>query len=216
VHVQQTLLRLDQSSPLVAADSADIRQMHTRVMTMFGGDYQRPTEGPRDLWTLSAPGRLIVQHPVAIDVRVLPPGYADDVTSRRAQLVWDIGAKVRWAMVANPTVCKEDRRAAAASWVGQFDVSATRPRTCIKPVKGDAGIREWVARHLAGLHVDSLTVGRRSNEHGTKGATRVTIFKARVAGVGTVTDPAAWARVLACGVGRGKAYGCGLVVCEAA
>lgn len=87
----------------------------------------------------------------------------------------------------------------------------------LKPVKGREAISEWFcqrAEHSWGFkpsqtHIDVSRVD--VLQFNNKQQHRITLSQAHIQGLLTVTDPTKFKRGFAQGVGRGRAFGCGLL-----
>ena len=82
-------------------------------------------------------------------------------------------------------------------------------------VRGREAVAEWFVRKApsCGFELDesSLQVADISVDCFDKGGHRVTLGKARITGILTVTDKERFVHSVAHGIGHGKAFGCGLL-----
>jgi len=199
----------------------DVCRTHELVMAMLGPDYRRP-EDSRELWAEPCPTRLLIQHTGELDTRWLPD-WCTHLWSGPVRTDWDAGTPIRWAVIANPTVevvvsrnpPPPDGWSTWSEWRHATN-QRSRIRTKRTPIKDPSTIHAWCEAKLEGVQVTSLRLGRRTTVGGSKRDRRVTLFTAHLTGTGIVGDPDRWSRVLRMGIGDGRAYGCGLVVCEAA
>lgn len=192
-----TVIRLHPTHPEVRADRHDLCRMHARVLSTLGLDPAVPKG--RELWASPTEDRLLVQYHRPADPRWLPDGYTAGHTVHEVRTDWAVGARVRWAVIANPVH--------ARSVAGRRGVIER-----IDPT-------EWAHRRLgATLHLDSVDVHERHHSTGRRRSDGRTVTHARVrlTGLGTVTDPDRLAVQIRAGVGKGRAYGCGLLLVAAA
>ncbi len=84
-----------------------------------------------------------------------------------------------------------------------------------EPVRGREAVAEWFSRKApsCGFTLDetALQVADISVDSFEKGGHTVTLSKARITGILTVTDRERFAYSVAHGIGHGKAFGCGLL-----
>jgi CRISPR system Cascade subunit CasE len=193
-----TTLALDPDHPRVRADAADLCRAHARVLSLLGLDPEDPK--PRELWAWPRPDRLVVQWHRPLDLSRLPPGYALDTATGPVRLDWPVGARVRWALVANP-VSRTGAR------------PATGARATTRDLRTTGEITGWATVRLGGALSDlEVWVDAHRPMSGTRDGRRVTHRWAWLRGSGTVADPEALAGAIAGGVGRARAYGCGLLL----
>lgn len=196
----------------------DVCETHALVMTMLGEGYQRP-ETCRELWAIPTQSRLLIQHPGSLDIRWLPP-YCQLVGSETVRTVWRAGARIVWSVIANPTTeisaAPYQPPPGGGTWTQYCRTHSIRYRSAKKrtPVKAEAAIVEWARAKLAGIEPTTINIGRRRTVSGQKRDRRVTLWTVHLTGIGIVGDPEAWQRTLCQGIGDGKAYGCGMVVCS--
>lgn len=185
-----TVIRLDPRSREARADRHDLCRMHGRVVEMLG--LQPGEVKGRELWASPSPERLLVQYERPVDVRWLPDGYhvGHDVHEVRAD--WPAGARVRWAVIANPVHSR----------------SHSGRRGVIEPVDPQV----WARRRLDALDLEDVVMHERHHATGRHRGGPVTHDRVRLTGVGTVLDPARLAGQIRSGVGRGRAFGCGLLL----
>lgn len=84
-----------------------------------------------------------------------------------------------------------------------------------EPVRGREAVAEWFMKKApsCGFTLDeaSLQVADISVDSFEKSGQKVTLSKARISGILTVTDKERFAQSVAYGIGHGKAFGCGLL-----
>lgn len=192
-----TVIRLDPDHREVRADRRDLCRMHGRVLSMLGDDHAAPG---RYLWASPTPGRLLVQYHRPVDVRWLPDGYTVGHSEHEVRTDWPAGSAVRWAAVVAPT---RSVKAAPDRHVRGRPVALRAP----------GEIDGWARRRLGMLDHHEVGICEERGAAGRKpGGRRVLYPQVRLQGRGTVLDPAGLAAALRGGVGRGKAFGCGLLL----
>lgn len=190
--VRHVVLLMNPASADVKRDLRDVQRMHARTCSLVGA----ARADSRLLWRADG-HRLIVQAAMPIDLSRLPAGYATLVEDRKVRLDWPAGTTVRWEIVANPTrdIPRTRRRVGltdpeeCADWI-----QARLPRAGLRPLRID-GWREPLGR---GRHPKGqLIVGRW-----------------RFRGVAVVEESERLAAALVNGIGKGRAYGAGLLTVE--
>ncbi len=82
------------------------------------------------------------------------------------------------------------------------------------PITGSAEILDWLCGHSSwgfAVHGSRVVIRRRWTDSFVKAGHRVTIAKAQLHGVLTVTDRELFTRSACRGIGRSRAFGCGLL-----
>lgn len=154
------------------------------------------THPERALWAQPAPRTLIVRTARDHTWRGFP--YGTVTSSSLARTRYPAGQPVTWALVANPTRC------ASIGPIGN------RPRGHRTGISDPVQARDWVTTRLCpALDITAATSERILPMRGADG---LTLTRWAYAGTGTVTDPETLARLLTDGVGRGKAFGCGMLL----
>lgn len=147
----------------------------------------------RALWAQPSPRTLVVR--TSADTRWAGFPFAAAVSTSLTRTRYDQDQDVDWALVANPT------RSSARPTGGRGR------RTGIAD-PGQAA--QWARDHLApALDVAALAGKRLPSAHGQDG---LCLTRWAFSGTAAVNAPDALARLLAEGVGRGKAFGCGLLL----
>lgn len=200
--MQLTQLRLDPHNAQARRDLADPYDMHRTLVRAFVRDQrERP---PRVLWRLE-PGQAWSQ-PVVLVQSELPgdwsflgdvPGYLA-ATSPPVTKAFDAaalmrpGAPLRFRLAANPTVTRQGKR---------------------QGLVGEDAQLAWLQRQgeRLGFHVAMALVSGSDMLHGRRGNARVSLRRVLFEGALEVRDPDALAGAVACGIGHGKAFGCGLI-----
>lgn len=166
---------------------ADVQRAHAILMRAGGG--------VRHLWAHPTRETLIVQHPAIIDwdttMSDLVKKYATvPVTTPQA------GATIRWALIATPTAAKKQPEG----------------RSKIMPLP-ESQWTTWLHRKLTpALDITTMIMEPLPTIHGRKSNMVVTHHPVSFAGEAIVTDPDTLHTLREQGVGRGKAYGCGLLL----
>lgn len=192
----------------VRQDLRDIQRMHHTLTTLAC----RPDFGPSSrlaagllyrVETTAAGVHILMQSTTQPDRDRLAPGY-DIVGSRDLTPLLDQlhrSVRVRYRIVANPT--KSLHR-------------GSDKRGQLQPLTGDAAI-EWWERKAgeSGFELDNIEIvdslqltGKRVRPNQPS---RLVITATVFDGIATVTDSAAVHDSILVGIGRGKAYGCGLL-----
>ncbi|WP_151530555.1 MULTISPECIES: type I-E CRISPR-associated protein Cas6/Cse3/CasE [Corynebacterium] len=157
------------------------------------------TGGARPLWGCPSPHGLVVRHDAPVDWKTAMAGVADGYTTRVEEIPAP-GAEITFGLIGNPA--KAEKR------------EGTRGKITALP---EAEWDTWLLRKLApALDIPHLTLGHvpLANAHGVKPQRRVTLRRVMFRGEAIVNDQIVLAQLLANGVGRGKAYGCGLLLVE--
>ena len=208
----------------VRHDLGDLQALHSRVMSGFpeADAVARSSHGV--LWRLEAADRhgrmtLLVQSRTPPDWSRLPPGFLVSPPSTKpidtALEAIAVGARLRFRLVANPTV-KVDTLSGP---------DGARRNGRRVPVRGEVELLGWLVRKAAGAgfsvgpDVDaagrSVVVRQLGDGIGWRGprgaASRVTFRGVAFDGVLVVTEPSRLLQSVEAGVGSGKAYGFGLL-----
>ncbi|MGR6998794.1 type I-E CRISPR-associated protein Cas6/Cse3/CasE [Yinghuangia aomiensis] len=181
--------------------------LHHRVMSLFPDDLgssARLAAGVLFRLDDTPDGyRILLQSALEPDLTRLPADYGITATRPLAPLLERLrpGQRVHFRLTANAT-----RKLGATSTAG-------RPRQIV-PLHG-ADADAWLCRKAedAGLHITTVHSTALGDARGERGSDkhRVTHARTRFDGLATVRDPGHVVQLLSNGVGRGKAYGCGLL-----
>ncbi|MGI5273131.1 type I-E CRISPR-associated protein Cas6/Cse3/CasE [Nonomuraea sp. CA-218870] len=191
-----SVVRLDLTHPGAHAESRDIHRMHARVMTAVSGQGPR---GGRVLWAQPRRDVLLVQAGRAAEV---PGRYASACRSSPARLWWERGRRVRFSIVACPTMAPARERQGGVR-VG--------PHRRIPLPEGERD--GWLLRKLGGaLSVSEISGEPLGSRVGRREGSLVTHVWHAWSGRASVDDPEALSALLLAGVGPAKGYGCGLLV----
>lgn len=206
-------------------DYADVREMHRTVMSAFGQvtDGTPARRAHAVLWRLDSGQRgftQYVQSGAEPDWGHLPSGYlAEPPRVRTLQPVLDAisaGRRFAFRLVANPT-----RTIARTDAPPRPD--GKRPQGRNVPLRKPEDQVRWLVRQgerfgfviptgingepdVAPSPCPVLIGRRRSGDSGS-----ITIEPVRFDGHLIVTDPVAFSAALRDGIGRAKAYGCGMI-----
>lgn len=200
----RTLLALTPSGERLVGD---VCQAHAAITALYPDLPSGAAGVGRILWAAPRPDRLLINGLDAPDLGYLPDGLVTGVVDQGpSRTAWPVGSMVEFAAVLNPVHVRRP-----------VPVEGASRRSEITPIRGMDEIWSWAAERLHGL--GSVTgwvaeAGVRRGRH-QRGWT-VTLRWARIVGRGVVEAPDLWGTVLSAGVGHGKAYGCGLVVCQEA
>lgn len=181
--VHLTELRLNHAAGALLSDT---QKVHRTIMWAVGG------EG-RVLWAVPRRDLLIVQAD--------RPARAADfdgvvIESHSIMKPLDMDGGVRLSLIAHPTTAeRRDGR-----------------RGLVRPLPMDEW-ESWFRRKLApGVQVHDVAIQDLGPRTGIRHGGRVVHRWVGYSATGTVTDPAALREMLIGGIGRGKAYGCGLLL----
>jgi hypothetical protein len=180
--------------------------VHTRTVTRDARAIHRTIEhdhhGTRTLWAQPTPNTLILR----TREHVTWSGWntARSITQTLTPDLHPAGTRLAWSLIANPTHSIHLGVAADGQPAG-------RGRRTGIAEPGHAV--DWLRARLASaLALDTpLTAHRISPVHGAKG---LLLTRWVFSGTGTVHHPEDLAALLTGGVGRGKAFGCGLLLVQ--
>ncbi|TNY35117.1 type I-E CRISPR-associated protein Cas6/Cse3/CasE [Thermomonospora catenispora] len=187
-------------------DLRDVVRLHRRIMSLFpdglGPDARRRAAVLFRLETRPAGAMILMQSAIEPALEKLPASYGTARCKSLNPLLSRLheGANVHYRIVANAT-----RK------LGR-NTTAGRPKQVV-PLQG-AEADEWWRRQAdtAGLVLRSLHSRRLDDGTGRRpDNSRVTHARTQFDGTATVTDPKALIDRICTGIGRGKAYGCGLL-----
>lgn len=146
------------------------------------------------LWALPTRRTLIVQAPRPVGAHEIGP-IALSSSSVQRRTNYDAGTRIEIAGIVNPT--RAVRRPGAHS-----------RREPLPPDEWAA----WAIRHLAPLRIDTIDTEHVGMRSGQRHEMRVSHLHVAVRATGTVRDEDALAHILINGIGRARAYGCGLLI----
>ncbi|MFF8775110.1 type I-E CRISPR-associated protein Cas6/Cse3/CasE [Kitasatospora sp. NPDC015120] len=206
-----TLLRLNPRSRDAAADLRNTSHMHQRIMGMYPDALTSGDAARRSLGVLYRIERapqattVLVQSTLAAEPTTLPEHYATcqqrDLTPLLDWLA--DGRKVRYRIDGSPTRSARD---------GTRDAGGRLNRGKPVPLHGKDAIAWWERKaHTAGLDLhDILDIPQEpATGHRATGPIRHTLT--RFEGLATITDHQALRTAVTDGIGRGLAYGAGLL-----
>lgn len=199
-----TRITPDQRRRDVQDDLDDTVKMHRRVMTLAEdglGDQARQQAGILyRIETAPSGVHLLVQTRNEPRIEQLPAGYGTSETrDLRPELdALTVGTRLRYRIAANAT-----KRLA-----GVYGEKAGRLTTL-----AGAEAEEWWRQRAAanGLDVDELTAARQESARSGDRNRPIKHTITRFDGTGTVTDPDLLRTAVEDGIGRARAYGCGLL-----
>jgi CRISPR system Cascade subunit CasE len=204
-HLWLTRLAPDPAHAAAWREFEDAAALHRRVMSLFPdslGDTPRAAAGVLHRIEQDHAGtRLLIQSALPPSPDRLPPAYGRLSTTSLTPVIDRLRAapRVRYRIVANAT-----------SKLGTH-TTAGRPGQLV-PLRGPDA-HAWWTRHAsqAGLRLDAAHATVLPPASIQRGSVRTPFDRTRFDGVATVTDADALTSALAAGIGRGKAYGCGLL-----
>ncbi|MBW8484438.1 type I-E CRISPR-associated protein Cas6/Cse3/CasE [Actinomadura parmotrematis] len=189
----------------VHGDLRDVGKLHRRIMKLFPadlGDQARLQAAVlfRIEETRSGTG-ILVQSNLKPDLERLPDTYGTARSKTLSPLLESLrnGATVNYRITANAT-----------SKLGK-NTTAGRPKQIVPLTGPDAD--DWWRRQAeaAGLVLHSLTSTPLDSATGNRQGGRMTHVRTRFDGTATITDHQALLTRIRSGIGRGKAFGCGLL-----
>lgn len=199
--------RLDRAD--VLRDLADAGGLHRRVMSLFPDDLgEQPRRSGGVLFRVESAGagmRVLIQSSQRPDVSALPDGYGDVGVIGMKGLLDSLtnGMRVRYRLTANPS--KQYAR-------GHTGPGRPGQRVALH---GEQAEEWWLSRAgKAGLALETMVMiprpdatdsGHRIKGRGMRHAV------AQFDGTATVVDAATLQDAIVNGVGRGKAFGCGML-----
>lgn len=191
-----TIARLHTGTPLLADAHAVHRAVCAATHTSHG----------RVLWAHPTRRVLLIHSPTPPDMTRIPDVASHTIVAPRLP---HAGARVRWALIANPVKATGPRDPET----GRF-LSRTRRHPLPEPEW-----ETWVRRKLAPALADLDEISSEalpSWKARPPGRPPITHLRVCYTGTATVVGEDALARLVAEGVGPGKAFGCGLLLVEQA
>lgn len=189
-----TKLPLNRRDERVRRDLSDVQAAHRMVQTLVAGR----REEEQLLWgVLAEQSALVVSHALPVPHHAFPPGYLAGSPETYPAADLTAGAAVSLRGMVNPTA------------------SEFRPgqRGVRRFITGEAGREEWLRRQLgSGFQLIRYREVAEVCLRGLRGGRQVSIRAVDVRVTCKVTDEVAARRLLEGGVGRGRAYGCGLLL----
>ncbi|MCW2870379.1 type I-E CRISPR-associated protein Cas6/Cse3/CasE [Actinacidiphila oryziradicis] len=208
-----TRLHLGPRSRTANHDLRDAHLMHRRVMSLYPDQMSDGTRARAELGVLYRIERdhqattVLIQSPLAPDTAALPADYLATPPQTRnlgPLLDWlTDGATVRYRIDATPTraIATQDRRPDGKRKPGK--------RT---PLFGADAVAWWDRQaRTAGLDPQLILDTPQTPATGNRDGHRVRHSLTRFEGVATITDTTALRATLTTGIGRGRAYGAGLL-----
>lgn len=209
-----TRLTLNMESRDVRRDLADPYDMHRTLARVA----ERPSDRSRPFlwrWETSAPTQpqlLLVQAEEPLSWEALATSYTCSIEHRS----WDpdavlrSGRKVRFRVVANPTVSRVPEPKPGA----EPSLAPARGRRKRLGLRSEEEQLSWLERQC--MRLGLVDVQAAVIDHGLirsyrKSNHKITVCVAQFDGVGTVADPSALAAGLRSGIGHARMLGLGLV-----
>ncbi len=224
-----SILQLDAHHPYTAKALLDAQDMHRTVMSGFlnwvpdGEPDARAQLGVLSTWNLdlkSATLLLIVQSRIAPDWSRIPSAaLSSPITTIPVDCTIRTGDRYVFRTVVNPTRDIPSAKVDGAKAGPSRRRAHTVPKYVrtwfeerLQPLGQPATGRAGIMRIGADANPETLAL-RTLPPITSNGAHKgLKIARAEIKGMLTVTDPTAFARALAHGLGRGRAYSCGLIL----
>lgn len=194
-----TRVLLNRNHPAVRRDLADATELHKTVMRLVPdnlGPHPRQHTGLLFRLETDTPSpSLLVQTRLPPHPNRLPTGYGITQTRNLAPMLRALtpGLDVRYRITANAS--KRDQHSRKAI-----------------PLQGEDALAWWYRRATqAGLHVHHADTDRRHFLRYRRQPGQPYHALTRFEGTATVTDPETLAHAVLTGIGKGKAYGAGLL-----
>ena len=205
-------LTLNTLSADVARDLRNPTDMHRTLMRLLPDQLSdTPRADASLLWRLE-PGpipRVLTQAAHQLTSENLPPGYLTDYATKDiAPIIGNLteGASVRFQVTANPT------RSTANPTRHTTTDSRTRRGRRVSITRVDDAHDWWTARATQhGLTTVTLTVERQPDLRVHRNNGTATLHAFTFTGIAHIADPTAVADLVRAGIGRGKAWGLGLI-----
>ncbi|WP_018024111.1 type I-E CRISPR-associated protein Cas6/Cse3/CasE [Corynebacterium ulceribovis] len=152
--------------------------------------------GERGLWAQPQPDTIVIQHGRPIDWLAHDDLIKSSFTTEIPQHA--DGDEITFALIGNPTFQK-------------FERGKRGKRKPLPPERWN----EWLERRMGEiLDLHTIDTTSMSTATGRYHARRTTHLRVMYLGMATVKDAARLHTLKANGVGRGKAYGCGLLITQ--
>ncbi|MFC5186059.1 type I-E CRISPR-associated protein Cas6/Cse3/CasE [Actinomadura harenae] len=196
---------LPNQNRLVLSELNDAVKLHRRIMTLFPEQLgPTPRQRAAVLFRLDeAPTgfSILAQSALKPDVNQLPADYGTALVKPLTPLLGHLsrGVNVHYRITANAT-----RK------LGK-NTTAGRPKEVV-PLLGAEADQWWVRQaESIGLALHTVHSSQLANATGRHRHGRLTHARTRFDGTATVTDPAILIHHVQSGIGRAKAFGCGLL-----
>ncbi|MFF3432201.1 type I-E CRISPR-associated protein Cas6/Cse3/CasE [Streptomyces sp. NPDC002602] len=202
--VQLAQLRLEERSRDVHRDLTDATSLHNRVQALFPDNLgPQPRAATNTLFRVereAAGPVLLIQSTLPINRNGLPAGYARDIAYRDLNPLLDWAAEgrvVRYRVDAHPSMSQ--------SLPGQ--------RGKRVPLRGEEALQWWERQAgKAGLDNQLALDIPQPDVRARRGSAKPVRYSViRFEGVARVIDPIALRETITTGIGRGRAYGLGLL-----
>lgn len=195
-----TRLQLNPRHREARRDISDVHRLHQRVMSLLPdalGDSARAKTAA--LWRIEPSDQpvLLIQSDPVPDLSALPAGYGTGATKDLSAVFTAIrpGLHVRYRICINPV-----------SQHGNTGKRRVLPRSEL-PAWWEARSQRIGLENLdhPSIHLEPSRTGTTSTGN------KLTIAACRIEGIASVTDPDQICEAIRSGVGRARAYGCGLL-----
>ncbi|MGW6940014.1 type I-E CRISPR-associated protein Cas6/Cse3/CasE [Streptomyces xanthophaeus] len=202
--VQLAQLRLEERSRDVHRDLTDATSLHNRVQALFPDNLgPQPRAATNTLFRVereAAGPVLLIQSTLPINRNGLPAGYARDVGYR------DLGPLLDWAAVGRMVRYRIDAHPSMSQ-----SVPGQRGKRIA--LRGEEALQWWERQAgKAGLENQLALDIPQPDVRARRGAAKPVRYSViRFEGVARVTDPDALRESVTTGIGRGRAYGLGLL-----
>jgi len=190
-------LILNPRSRQVSAELANLYELHRTLMQAFpdGKDGPGPVLFRLEPDRRDKPPLLLVQSEAEPDWRhhrELSAYLLEEPRSKEVEIEVPPGKDLRFRLLANPTVCRDGKRQGLLDEEDQV---------------------EWLGRkgQRGGFSVDSVLPHAQRFVRSKKNGRTLTFYSVLFDGALTVENPEAFRETLLSGIGRGKAFGLGLL-----
>lgn len=198
--------------------AVDVKRVHDVVLqaTHAGEPFGRA------LWSQPSPRYLVIRHTRAVTARDLPRDWGPQIAHRDYWWPPD-GAVVDWAVTVDAS--QSGQTAAQYARESAERAAGLVPgRTAARPARRPSAIRtpEQMADVVTGrlapvMTLSDVTAGRLAHRVGRRPAgNSMHSNQVPVQGRGVIVDAAALHALMDAGIGRGRAFGCGLVLARPA
>lgn len=192
----------------VRQDLRDVQRMHHVLTTLacppdFGPSSRAAASLLYRVEHTATGLHILMQSTTQPDPARLTSGYAIAATTDLGPLLdhLDTGMHVRYRIIANPTKCSS---------------RGSGHRGERRPLAGDEAVTWWERKaNNSGLQLDNIentTHAKLTGNRSKNGqSVRLTITTTTFEGTAHITEPAAVQDAILTGIGRARAYGCGLL-----
>lgn len=155
---------------------------------------------------------LLIQSATQPDTTTLPPGFAHAGTRDLTPLLHHLhtGMTIRYRITVNATITRPAQP--DHTLPPTPNGKPRRPRGTRTPLTGHQALTWWhttAAQH--GLEPDTTATTNTTKLRGRKPTTTITITATTIEGTAHITNPETLRTAIHTGIGRARAYGCGLL-----